>query len=96
MKRMCGKSFKKVDHIDCKIIEFEVKKRVFFTTCKTSSTNFESSWLNTFVLHKVEAFNIELNKIELKIHQKKRSIKSLFSFFKGSSNRRRYVIRGKN
>jgi hypothetical protein len=54
---MCGKSFKKVDHIDCKIIVFEGKQRIFFTPCKTSSTSVKSSWLRTFALHKVEAFD---------------------------------------
>jgi hypothetical protein len=41
---MCAKSFKLVDHIDFKIIAFEMKKRVFFTPCKTKSGNFKSSW----------------------------------------------------
>jgi hypothetical protein len=27
---LCGIFFKKVDHMDCKIIVFEVKKRAFF------------------------------------------------------------------
>jgi hypothetical protein len=39
---------------------FEVKKRAFLTPCKTSLANFESSWLKTFVLHKLEAFDIML------------------------------------
>jgi hypothetical protein len=46
--------------MDCKIIAFEVKKRVFLTPSKTESTNFGSSWLKTFTLHKVEAFDIVL------------------------------------
>jgi hypothetical protein len=57
---MCAKNFKKVDHIDCKIIAFEGKKRVFFTPCKTWLANFESSWLKSFALHKLEAFDIVL------------------------------------
>jgi hypothetical protein len=57
---MCTKSFKKIDYIDCKIIAFEVKKRTFLMTCKTGSANFESSWLKTFALYEVEAFNIVL------------------------------------
>jgi hypothetical protein len=55
---VCQKSFKKGDNIDCKIIAFEVKKRVIFITCKIGLTNFESFWLKTFVLPKVEAFDI--------------------------------------
>jgi hypothetical protein len=43
IKIMRGKNFKKVDHIDCKIIVFEVKKRAFLTPCKTWLTNFEFS-----------------------------------------------------
>jgi hypothetical protein len=35
-------------------------KKSFFTPCKIWSTNFESSWLKTFVLHKVEVFGIML------------------------------------
>jgi hypothetical protein len=31
---MCGKSFKKVDHIDCKIRAFEVKKKDFLQHAK--------------------------------------------------------------
>jgi hypothetical protein len=58
---MCGKSFKIVDHINCKIIAFEVKKRILFTPYKVGSINFESSWLKTFALHKLEAFDIMLN-----------------------------------
>jgi hypothetical protein len=60
IKIVYRKSFKKVDHIGCKIIAFEVKKRDFFTPCKTRSANFESSWLKTFALHKLEAFDIVL------------------------------------
>jgi hypothetical protein len=59
---MYGKSFKRVDHIDCKIIAIEVKKRAFFTTYKIGSTNFESSWLKTFALRKVEALDIVIGK----------------------------------
>jgi hypothetical protein len=54
---MCGKSSKIVDHIDCKSIVFEVKKRVFFALNNIGSTNFESSWLKTFALQKVEVFD---------------------------------------
>jgi hypothetical protein len=57
---MCGKSFKKVDYMDCKIIAFNVKKRVLFILYKTWSSNFASSWLKTFVLHKVEASDVVL------------------------------------
>jgi hypothetical protein len=32
---MCGIFFKKVDHIDCKIIAFKVKKRVVFAPCRS-------------------------------------------------------------
>jgi hypothetical protein len=38
----------------------EVKKRAFFTPHKTGSANFESSWLKTFALYKLEAFDIVL------------------------------------
>jgi hypothetical protein len=57
---VCEKSFKKVDHIDCKIIVFKMKKWDFFTPCKIWLANFESSWLKIFTLHKVEPFDIVL------------------------------------
>jgi hypothetical protein len=47
VKFICGKSFKKFDRIDCKIVAFEMKKKALFTPYKTWSTNFESSWLKT-------------------------------------------------
>jgi hypothetical protein len=76
---MRGKSCKKVDHINCKIIAFGVKKRAFFTPW---STSFESSWFKAFVLHKLEAFDIVLrNWIENpKINK---NPKNLYSFLKG-------------
>jgi hypothetical protein len=66
---MCGKSFKKVGHIDCKIIAFEVKKRVFLTLCKTRSIDIESSWLKTFALYNLRLLMLYYE-IELKIHKK--------------------------
>jgi hypothetical protein len=60
IKIICRKCFKKADHIDCKVIAFEVKKRAFFTPCKIGSTNFEFSWLKTFALNKLKAFDIVL------------------------------------
>jgi hypothetical protein len=51
---MCGKSFKKVGHINCKFIAFEMKKRALLTSYKTELAIFESSWLKTLALHKVE------------------------------------------
>jgi hypothetical protein len=57
---MRGNSSKNVDYINCKITIFKVKKRAFSTSCKTWSTNFESSCLKTFALHKIEAFDIVL------------------------------------
>jgi hypothetical protein len=59
-KLMCRFFFKKVNHTDCKIIAFEVKKIALFSPYKTRSANFESSWFKTFALHKVEDFNIAL------------------------------------
>jgi hypothetical protein len=38
----------------------EVKNWAFFMPYKIDLANFESSWLKTFVLHKVEAFDIAL------------------------------------
>jgi hypothetical protein len=57
---MCRKSLKKSNHIDCKITTFEVKKRAFFTSNKRGFANFIASWLKTFALYKVEAFDIVL------------------------------------
>jgi hypothetical protein len=60
IKIVNGKSFKKVDHIDWKIIMFAVQKRVFFTPCKAWLANIESSSIKTFVQHKLKAFDIVL------------------------------------
>jgi hypothetical protein len=54
------KGLKKFDHIDCKNIAFEEKKSAFFSPYKTSSANFQSSALKTFVLHKVESLYIAI------------------------------------
>jgi hypothetical protein len=37
-------------------------KSVFFAPCKKKPTNFESSWLKNFALHKVEVFIISKDK----------------------------------
>jgi hypothetical protein len=60
IKTRCGKSFKKIDYIDGKIIAFEVTKRAFFAPYKIGSANFESSWLKIFVLYKLKTFDIVL------------------------------------
>jgi hypothetical protein len=57
---MCEKSLKKVDHTNCKIRAFKVKRRVYFTPCRIGSTNFASFWLKTFALHKVETIDVTL------------------------------------
>ena len=59
-KLIFEKTFKYVDYIDRKIIVFEVKKGAFFILCKIGSLKFESSWLTTLVLYKVETFDIML------------------------------------
>ena len=46
--------------IDMANIMFEVKERAFFVPYETRSINFEFSWLKTFSLYKVEAFDIVL------------------------------------
>jgi hypothetical protein len=75
---MRGKGFKKVDHIDCKIIAFEVKKGAYFIPCKTRSINFDSSWLKTFGLQKLEDFLMLCQEIELRIHKKSKNPKNLY------------------
>jgi hypothetical protein len=86
-----GIFFKKVDHIDCKIIPFEVKKDVLFTPCKARSANFEPSWLQIFLLYKIEALDIMLgNWAENPLRKTK---KSSSSFFKGSLNKKMYVLK---
>jgi hypothetical protein len=55
---MCEKKFKKVDHIDCKIIAFKVKKRAFLHPAKAWSANFEFPWLNSFSLFRMEVFDV--------------------------------------
>jgi hypothetical protein len=55
-KGICRKIFKKIDHIDYKIIAFEVKKRIFLYLAKYSQQAFESSWLKPFALSGVGIF----------------------------------------
>jgi hypothetical protein len=55
--------FQKADHVDCKIIAFEVKKRSFFAFYEIWSINFKFLWLKKFALYKVKD-------TELKIHRK--------------------------
>jgi hypothetical protein len=57
---MYRKNFKKVDHIDCKIIAFKVKKIAFFA--KSGSIDFEFPWLDFFSLLKVVVFDIIVEK----------------------------------
>ena len=68
------------------------EEETFFTPCKTRSANFESSWLKTFALHKLEAFDILLRNWVESPQKELKSKKHLFSFFKGSSSRKRYEI----
>ena len=68
---MQKKNSKKVDHIVCKIITFEMKKGAFYTPYKIGSTNFESSWPNTLVLHKLEAVDTVFRKLSWKSKNKK-------------------------
>jgi hypothetical protein len=93
---MCEKSFKKVDQVDCKNIALEVKKRAFLTPCKTSLANFESSWLKFFCTTQSWGVWYCIKKLDWKSIKKLKAKRSLFSFFNGSSNRKKYVIRGKN
>jgi hypothetical protein len=55
---MCGNSFKKVDHIDCNIIAFKVKKKLFLHPAKSGLADFEFPWLIFFSSLKVEIFDI--------------------------------------
>jgi hypothetical protein len=58
---MCGKSFKKVDYLDCKIIAIELKKRVFVShPTKQVQQTFKLGLKQHFAIHKVEAFDIIL------------------------------------
>ena len=49
-----------MNHLNCKIIAFEVKKITFLIPYKKKSANFESSWLKIFAIHKVKVFDIVL------------------------------------
>jgi hypothetical protein len=92
IKIRCENFFKKVDYIDCKIIGFEVKKWALFTPSKTSQQTLNPLGLKHLYYTKLRLL-ILWWEIELKIYQKRnKSKKSSFSFFKGSSSRRRYEI----
>jgi hypothetical protein len=64
-------------NIDCKIIAFELKKRALFILCKIGSANFKSSWLKTFALHKLEAFDVVLENWNENL-QKNENLKNLY------------------
>jgi hypothetical protein len=91
---VCTKKFKKIKHITCKIIAFEVKKIEFFCiTLQNRATNFESSWLETFVLHRVEVFDIML---EALVENPLRNINPKFlylHYFIKVLSGRRYVMK---
>jgi hypothetical protein len=61
---------------------------------KSRSADFEFTWLNFFSLLKVVVFDIIVVK-QIENPQKKNLKKELFSFFKRSLSRKRYVIKGK-
>jgi hypothetical protein len=54
------KSFKKVDHIDYKIIAFEVKKGAFFCTLQNRVSKLQILLAYIVALYKVEAFEKKL------------------------------------
>ena len=89
------KVLKKIDHIGCKILALEVKKKTFFISYKIGSTKFESSWFETFILYKVEAFDIMLRNWIKNPKKKKKPNLYIFLFFKRSLSRKRYVIKEK-
>jgi hypothetical protein len=74
IKVMCGIFFQKVDHIDCKIIAFKVKKIVFLHFAKLGSADFEFPWLNLFSLFKFEIFGSKMSWESKKNKSQKRVI----------------------
>jgi hypothetical protein len=54
------------------------EEKSFFSPCKTGSTNFESSWLKTFALHKLEAFDIVLRNWVENPREKRKNPKNLY------------------
>ena len=55
-KGICRKIFKKIDHIDYKIVAFEVQKRIFLDLAKYGQQALESSWLKPLALTGVGIF----------------------------------------
>jgi hypothetical protein len=59
---MCGFFFKKVDHIDCKIIALKVKKRALFAPCKIKVSKLWIPLVKFFSFLKVDVFDITVVK----------------------------------
>jgi hypothetical protein len=57
---MCGNISRKTDHIDCKIIAFEVKKRSLFCTVKNKVCKLWILLAYKLLYYKVEVFDIML------------------------------------
>jgi hypothetical protein len=91
---MCGKNFKKVDHIDCKIIAFEVKISAFFAPCKIRVSRLWISLTNFFFIAQSWGFYIIVVKW-VENPWKKKFKKEFYSFLKWSLSRKRYVMKGK-
>jgi hypothetical protein len=82
---MCGKSFKKVDYIDYKIIAFEVNKRVFFLHhAKHGQQTLNALGLKLLYYTKLRLLILRW-KIELKIHKKIKLKNLFFCSLKGHS-----------
>jgi hypothetical protein len=61
-----GICFKKVDHINWKIVAFEAKKRAFFAPFKMRSIDFHSSWLKNFFITQSWGFWYYVRKLSWK------------------------------
>jgi len=76
------KKFKNFDHMDWKIITFEVKRKSSFWPCLTRLVAFNSSWSEIFTLYMVIIFDIcnlyHVNSIHVKFQKKKKSFAKVF------------------
>ena len=90
---MCGKSFQKVDHIDCKIVAYKMKKELFFSPCKRRVSRLWIPLINFFSLLKVVVFDIVVAKWVENPWKKENLKKYLFSIIKRYLSRQRYVMK---
>jgi hypothetical protein len=90
---MCGKNFKKDDHIDCKIMALKVKKIALFPPYKIRVSKLWFSLVNFFFIAQSWDLWWYGRIMSWESTKKEKSQKILFSFLKRPLSRKRYVMK---